>query len=133
MFVFSLPHLAETQPPKVSDESCDEDSSCSLSPGLWTNPGPLLGLQPQPTLQQVLAGVYTDFHKYIINMSKIEANTIMLVLTSQQCINQVPPPSGPAPCANVTSGMVAQSIQPAESGRILDSVLSQKQVGKESN
>ncbi|CAG02548.1 unnamed protein product [Tetraodon nigroviridis] len=34
------PATKETQPPKVSDESCDEDSSCSLSPGLWTNPGP---------------------------------------------------------------------------------------------
>lgn len=78
-------------------------------------------------------GGYTSFHKYIINTSKIEANSITLVLTSQQCISQVPPPSGPAPCSNVTGGMVTQSTQPADSGQTLDTVLSQKQVGKESN
>lgn len=76
---------------------------------------------------------YTSFHKYIINMSKIEANSITLVLTSQQCISQAPPPSGPGPCSNVTGGMVTQSTQPSDSGLTLDSVLSQKQVGKETN
>lgn len=78
-------------------------------------------------------GGYTSFHKYIINTSKIEANSNTLVLTSQQCISQVPPPSGPAPCSNVTGGMVTRSTQPADSGQTLDAVLSQKQVGKESN
>lgn len=50
------PHTAEMQPPKVSDESCDDDSSCSLSPGPSGNAESPLGLLPLLSLPQVLAG-----------------------------------------------------------------------------
>lgn len=49
-------HTAEMQLPKVSDESCDDDSSCSLSPGPSGNAESPPALLPLPALPQVLAG-----------------------------------------------------------------------------
>lgn len=49
-------HTAEMQLPKVSDESCDDDSSCSLSPGPSINAEYPPGLLSLPSLPQVLAG-----------------------------------------------------------------------------
>ncbi|TNM96720.1 hypothetical protein fugu_014876 [Takifugu bimaculatus] len=50
------PAIKEMQLPKVSDESCDDDSSCSLSPGPSGNAESPPALLPLPSLPQVLAG-----------------------------------------------------------------------------
>lgn len=53
----SIPaHTAGMQLPKVSDESCDDDSSCSLSPGPSGNAASPPGLLPLPSLPRVLDG-----------------------------------------------------------------------------